>query len=58
MSELTDARRERDRLERVIDNLRRRHETYAREQRRCVNQATEAEGDLARVNEHIAKLRR
>jgi hypothetical protein len=47
MTELSEARRERGRLERLIDSLQRKHEAARREQERCVVAAAAAEGDLS-----------
>jgi hypothetical protein len=56
MSELSDLRRERDRLERQIDALHRKHDDAQRVARHCVNQLSQVEGDLQeltiRINRH------
>ena len=57
MTELQEARRERDRLERLIDSLHRKHEAAGRERQRCVHAVTEAESDLALVEARITKLK-
>jgi hypothetical protein len=57
MSDLSDARRERDRLERHIDALHRRHDAATREARHHANDLTKAEGDLNEVLLRINRLK-
>ena len=56
MSELSDLRKHRDRLERLIDRLHHQHDAAQRTARHCVNAVTQAEGDLQEVLLRIKRL--
>jgi hypothetical protein len=55
MSELQALRRQRDKLERLIDSLHARHDNAQRTARHCCNAVVEAEGDL---NEILLRIKR
>jgi hypothetical protein len=57
MTELEAVRKQRDKLERRIDDIRRRHAEAQAVARRCVNDASEAEIELQDINDRIRKLR-
>jgi hypothetical protein len=57
MSELTEARRQRDRLERLIDRLHHQHDQTQRTARHAVNEITKAEGDLQETQLRIGRLK-
>jgi hypothetical protein len=49
VSELAELRRQRDRLERLIDQLHHKHDAAQTTARHAVNALTQAEGDLQEV---------
>jgi hypothetical protein len=57
MSDLASLRAERNRLERLIDSLHRRHDDAQRVARHAVNAVTQAEGDLQEVKLRIDRLK-
>jgi uncharacterized coiled-coil DUF342 family protein len=56
MNELAALRRERDRLERRIDQLHAKHDAAQRTARHCCNEVVAAEGDLNEVLLRIKRL--
>jgi hypothetical protein len=56
-SELELARRERDRLERKIDDIHRKHSEAHRTARQCVAESSELGIELDAVNDKIRKLK-
>jgi hypothetical protein len=57
MTELERCRRERDRLERKLDELAHKHGQAQRVARWCVTTSTEVQSDLDRVLDQIRRLK-
>jgi hypothetical protein len=57
MTDLASLRAERNRLEKLIDALHRRHDEAQRTARHAVNAVTQAEGDLQELKLRIDRLK-
>jgi hypothetical protein len=57
MTELEAARKQRDKLERRIDELARKHAEAHRVARWCVSSTSEAQIELDHINDRIRKLK-